>query len=443
MGEAFSAQFIRGIDANRTLKDELTAAVRSQSARRRIAVTDLVNLRQAFFRWTHPEIQPSPDRIQMMLSGTGFHAIFGQALSTEEFVEQFVEFEGIVGKIDIYEDIPVELKTTSTLPDALSAARPSYIDQLGMYCTMAGRSSGRLFIYRRELFGRAPEFRAFRVEFRSLEGIRSEMLRRRDLFQRALDSKDPTPLVRCEWYERNCDYLQICRCEDAEQGTRMVPGTEFLIERDITLEKTLSEQLNIEPYRPADFRLNDLVFPRKAAYEHRQTDEEEEKEEAFETRLRDLEREGFRGQLYKALRFGIPGAFKNLPVKIRSLTGRVGTYKDVPTLLRSTRVTKFIDRDRLPEERSWYFDRLAFECALLGLDRGRLVLYYEAMPDDKFMAYDINYKDLPAVLAEADRRLTLLETGADPHLLPACPPWMSKMCSFKDRCGCGDVAQSD
>ncbi len=440
MVNAFSAQFVRGIDANRTIRDELTAAVRSQSARRRISVTDLVNPRQAFFRWTRPDIQPSPDRIQMMMSGTGFHNLFGQAISTEEFVEQFVEFEGIVGKIDIYEDIPVELKTTSILPDAPGAARPSYIDQLGMYCTMTGRGSGRLFIYRREYFGRTPEFRAFRVEFDDTEAIKSEMLRRRDLFQRALESKDPARLARCEWFERNCDYLQFCGCAEAEVGTQMIPGTAFQIERDSALETALAGRMHGAPDRPAGFRLNDLVFPRKAAYEHQQTDEEESKDETLETRLRDIEREGFRGELYKALRFGIPGAFKNVPVKLRALTGRVGTYKEVPTLLRSTRAMKFIDRDRLPAERAWYFDRLAFECALLGSDRGRLVLYYETMPDDKFMVYDVGLKDLSTILAEADRRLTLLETGADPHLLPACPPWMSKMCNFKDRCGCGDVA---
>ena len=132
MPDPFSAAFVRGIDANRTLRDELTAVIMAQSARRRISVTDLVNPRQAFFRWTRPEIQPSPDRAQFMLAGTGFHDLFGRTVSTEEFVEQFVEYEGIVGKIDIYEEIPVELKTTGSNPDAPGATRASYIDQLGM-----------------------------------------------------------------------------------------------------------------------------------------------------------------------------------------------------------------------------------------------------------------------------------------------------------------------
>src|SRR3990170_3418185 len=165
MPDPFSAAFVRGIDANRTLRDELTAAIRTQSTRRRISVTDLVNPRQAFFRWTRPEIQPSPDRAHFMLAGTGFHDLFGRTVSTEEFVEQFVEHEGVVGKIDIYEDLPVELKTTGSNPDAPGAARPGYIDQLGMYCTITGVSSGRLLIYRREQFGRQPALRALRLCF--------------------------------------------------------------------------------------------------------------------------------------------------------------------------------------------------------------------------------------------------------------------------------------
>src|SRR3989449_3578144 len=98
---ALAQSVILGIDANRTVKDELTAALKRQGRRRRISVTDLVNLRQAFFQRARPDIQPDPERKQAMLAGTGFHEVFGRAVSTEEFVEQFVEFQGIVGKIDI------------------------------------------------------------------------------------------------------------------------------------------------------------------------------------------------------------------------------------------------------------------------------------------------------------------------------------------------------
>src|SRR5439155_494933 len=147
---ALAQSVILGIDANRTVKDELTAALKRQGRRRRISVTDLVNLRQAFFQRARPDIQPDPERKQAMLAGTGFHEVFGRAVSTEEFVEQFVEFQGIVGKIDIYDDVPVELKTTASLPqgaapapsrDSMCASRTSQPSS-GRWCG-AATCSGR------------------------------------------------------------------------------------------------------------------------------------------------------------------------------------------------------------------------------------------------------------------------------------------------------------
>src|SRR5256712_7823628 len=133
MQEALRAKCVRSGGASGPIKDERRAAIRAQGARRRISVTDLVNPRRAFFSRTHPEIQPSADRSQAMMAGTGFHNEFERAVSTDEFAEQLVEFEGIVGKIDIYENIPVELKTTRSLRSGLDAVYPQYLDQLGQY----------------------------------------------------------------------------------------------------------------------------------------------------------------------------------------------------------------------------------------------------------------------------------------------------------------------
>jgi hypothetical protein len=88
--------------------------------------------------------------------------------------------DGITGKADIYEDVPVELKTTGSLPIDLTF-RASYIDQLGMYCAMARRPEGQLLLYRRAASGRSPLLRAYRVTFSDLDLIAAEMRRRRDL----------------------------------------------------------------------------------------------------------------------------------------------------------------------------------------------------------------------------------------------------------------------
>lgn len=95
-----------------------------------------------------------------------------------------------------------------------------------------------------------------------------------------------------------------------------------------------------------------------------------------------------------------------------------------------------IDAARLSEVFPDYFDRLAFECALSGHDRGRVVIYYEALEGEKFMVYDVWWKERAAILAEAERRLALLEADGPPLELPACPAWMARFCRFAPGCGC-------
>ncbi len=438
MPELFSPQFIVGLDANRTVKDSLAAAVGKQRARRRLSVTDLVNPRQAFFRWTRPDIEPTPERVQRMLEGTGFHNLFGQAVSAEEFVEQFLEWEGIVGKVDIFEAVPVELKTTASRVSDIHATRPAYIDQLGMYCTMAGMDKGQLLLYKRSEYGRAGELRAFDVRFRGIGEIAAEMRRRRDVLQAAIERNDPRGLPCCEWIDRECDYLSVCECSSAPPLSRVVPyGAAEIMENSEAVETLASKLQVFEDHGVSEFGLNDLVFPRKTAFE-RQADEGTEEETTVETRLGAIQRRGFNGALYTALCFGEPEAFKRTPVRLRSLKGLVGLHRGIPTILRSTKLREMVERNRLPHVSTHYFDRLAFECALAGNASGRLVLYYEVLPDDKFMVYDVQWTGLDVIRAEADRRLGLLESGAPPEALPACPSWMAKFCKFAPDCGCGN-----
>jgi hypothetical protein len=436
---SLAERVVAGLDANRTIKDELTDALKRQGRRRRISVTDLVNPRQAFFQRARPDIQPDPERKQAMLAGTGFHEVFGRAVSSEEFVEQFVEFQGIVGKIDIYDDIPVELKTTASLPSGTAAARPSYIDQLGMYCTMTGRDKGRLFVYKRALYGRPGALRGFDVRFRDLRTLEQEMVRRRNLFREALAKSDPSGLPRCEWFEMNCDYRAVCGCATAEPLSRVVPGAAVQISENTELVATMTTLLTDAPKPGPQFRLNDLVFPRRAAIE-RQTAAKPEPEEAdpdLDSALAGMERLGFGDALKDALWYGVPGAFSRIPVVLGSLKGKVGTFRGIPTIFRSNRRTKLVERGQLVEEFPYYFDRIAFECALSGYQTGRVVIYYEAVKGDKFMVYDVYFPKLDEIKAEAERRLALLESGAPADQLPACEPaWMPNYCPHGARCAC-------
>ncbi len=434
---AFCAPFLAGTDANRTLKDDLAAVTSRRGARRRLSVTDLLNPRHAFFQRTRPDILPSPERQQAMMAGTGFHEAFGRAISTEEFVEQLVEYEEIVGKIDIYEDRPLELKTTASIPTDILNWRTTNVEQLGMYCTMVGAPHGRLLYYRRAEYGRPPALRAFDLEFADPTTIRAAMIQRRELLRSALQRNDPADLPRCEWFGRDCDYTTICRCDLAEPLMRMVgPGSVSLRENQDFAASLLRALPTDRP--PRELKLTDLVFPRKAIFRQMPATEDEEPDAS--DRLKSLQRRAFEEILKDAVWYGFPGASRWTQVGIGSIRGSVLLFRDVPTVLRVTGKWEMVERKRLAEELPHYVDRVGLECALVGSERGRLIIYYSAIPEDKFMVYEFWFKALAGIRAEMERRLALLEAGAPPEELPACqPPWMQKFCQWKERCGCAEA----
>ncbi len=50
-----------------------------------------------------------------------------------------------------------------------------------------------------------------------------------------------------------------------------------------------------------------------------------------------------------------------------------------------------------------------------------VVVYYSAIPDDKFMVYDFWFRSLDEIRAEMQRRLGLRESGAEPRGTPPLP----------------------
>jgi len=426
--------FIRRIDANRTVKDALEAGIRNRGTRQRVSVTDLVNPMQAYHSRTHPEVTIPLDRLQLMWTGTGFHRLFGAAVSTEEFLEQFVERDGVVGKIDIFEDFPIELKTSASLPEDLLAQRPAYVDQLAMYCYMAERRAGAVVVYRREEFGRDPALMAYRVAFHDLEKIGARMRERRDLFLDALARHDPSRLERCEWFGRRCDYESVCSCASAPPLRRIVDAEDALVSEDQAMADELKEAARSWRQRPTwAITLNDLVFPRRGVLFRTvgRTDDDDDN-------LADLQHGGFFSALTEAIRYSEPGAYKGTSISFETVRGVVRTHRAVPTVIRSTNTREMIERDRLPFERGYWIDRLALESALVGSDVGRLVVYYPRLgAGDKFMVYDLGLSGREHTLAEARRRLALFEARAGPSEFPPCgPAWMSRYCPYKDACAC-------
>jgi hypothetical protein len=440
------ASYVSRIEANRSVKDALMQSLKTRRPPYRISVTDLLNLKQAYFRRKYPEITPPLEKQQLMWAGTGFHKTFGSAVSSEEYLEQFVEAEGIVGKIDIYEKIPVEVKTTSTPLDTKDSLqyRPTYVEQLGMYCAMVNAHEGEIIIYQRPVpeSPSTPPLVAYHVTFPNLEAIREEMRRRRDLLVQALIANDPSNLPVCPWFNRQCDYSQVCDC-----ATTSVPASREIADLagEIYVDSETCQQLinKMAGAQPSQlFGINDIVFPRKAYFERLKLQEtapiEQVRQEKDEY-LRSMDERGFLDALRDSLRFGAPGEAQRIPVKHAPLSDLVQIWQNLPTILRDPKFSSLVERERLPRTFPHYFLRLGFDCALTENTKGRLLLYYVRVPkeDAKLMVYDVNFRNLNAVKAEALRRLELLEKATSPLQLPKCPSWMCPYCDYRLECGEG------
>ena len=438
------AAYVSRIEANRSVKDALMQTLKTRQPPYRISVTDLLNIKQAYFKRKYPEITPPLEKRQLMWAGAGFHKTFGSAVSSEEYLEQFVEAEGIVGKIDIYEKIPVEVKTTSMPLDAkdLVQYRPTYIEQLGMYCAMVNAHEGQIIIYQRlpQTTPSTPPLVVYHVTFPNLEAIRKEMRRRRELLIQALIANDPSNLPACPWFTKQCDYAQVCDC-----ATTSVPASHEIADLagEIYLDSLTCQQLlnkMAKPQPPQLFSLNDIVFPRKAYFQRlksQQTVPPEEVHEEKEEYLRSMGERGFFDELRDSLRFGAPGQSQGIPVKQASLSDLVQIWQNLPTILRDPKFSSLVERERLPHRFPHYFLRLAFDCAFTDHNQGRLIVYYVKVPkeDAKLMVYDVSFRNLNSIKAEAMRRLELLQKATSHLQLPKCPSWMCPYCDYKLECG--------
>src|SRR4030042_6182694 len=69
------AAYVSRIEANRSVKDALMQSLKTRRPPYRISVTDLLNIKQAYFRRKYPEITPSLEKQQLMWAGTGPHEL--------------------------------------------------------------------------------------------------------------------------------------------------------------------------------------------------------------------------------------------------------------------------------------------------------------------------------------------------------------------------------
>lgn len=420
--------FIRTIDANRTLKDDFIKKAKETKPRSSISVTDLLNLRETYYKRKFP-LPPSLEKLQHMMTGTGFHDEFEMAISREEFREQSIEREGIKGKVDIYEHIPIELKTTSSFGKI--EERAYYLEQIAMYCAMVEKEKGQLIVYQKD----KKNLRVFDVEIKNFDKIFGEMLNRKNLLEKALTEDNPNILPKCSWHNKNCQYQKenICNCNNAEKNweysllnfiEKIEENEKLAKEYEKKLIKEIKKILKITPYS--------LTFPRKAYFNF-----VNEKQEKADEKLGDFANKGLLKKLNEII-------FES-STQIQFLGQNITIYSEFPIILRTPSSQFITKRENLLEQYPHYFYRLALECSFCGKIKGRIVLFYKKIKSEvegaNFMVYDVYFKNLDELKNYSENFNSVFENAInkkDFSLLPkcyGCDGWLGKLCEYKEECG--------
>ncbi len=426
--------------ANRTVREEILARLRRHGGTGSISVTNLVFPRQAYHRAKFPDVELPIERRESMIAGTGFHDHFIRRVAREATMEQTLFWKNIVGRVDIYEDLPLEIKTTDTpiSPGDVKRVRPSYLEQLGIYDGMAGKDRGFLLIFNRS---GEPVLVGCNVDFGFLSGIRREIIRRRDAFQAALASDDPTGLPACPFAGSTCVFFEkgICTCDPALPKDFPIADL-----AKVTPNEALAEEFT-RRYReglkrsPSDFiTVNDLVRPREAYFRGLSTPEEGEEDVAEHLRAadnyafyREFKRQCFYGSDLHAER----KEYKGVRGRVEFQGGRVVVFTRCSF---NEPVKRYLLARSLPEP----FLRLGFNCVLANRGRARLVVWYPKIPaeNERVLVYDLTVQDLQRLRREMDDRISALRdarSSGDFSGLPKCQAWRAKVCGFSPQCGCG------
>ena len=438
------------VHADPELARELTERFRTAGGSRPVAVTELIDLRRAFFRRVGPAVEIPPERRAALDAGRALHVVLGRALATRGQLEVRVRRPGLVGRIDLLADVPTEVKSTSASvdPGSLRELRPDQVEQLAMYCALLDRPAGRLLhlvVHEHAI----EAVRAVDVDVQDPASIRAEMERRAGAFRAALESGHPDALPRCRWFGKGCEFqvAAVCPCagSEPEVGGALLdrvggfrPRTD--VEGDVRAALGRVE-LPAGPVRIDRFR--ELLYPRRSWFDRTAPGGPASDETAPTSVTPDTY-----GRLVEAVESGPVGEVHAAPTLSDEPAEEVTTFREMPYLLRTSRAWARTEPGALVDRFPQYILELGFRAAATGSPRGRVIQAYERAErdEDRIAVFEVSFTSLTPFSrvwrGRADALASALRTN-DPSGLLACPAWMYADCAYRDACGCGPAPARD
>lgn len=427
------------------LGGELLRRLAQANDGRSLGVTDLLAPRCAFWRLTTPPVRVPAERQARLDTGRWLHRVVGSVVAPEGLLEVRVRRAGVVGRIDALTDRPIEVKTTSLTVEAadLVSDRPDQLEQLGMYCSLVGRSKGRLVMVAAH-GATVHEVRTVDIQFRDLASLAAEMERRLTELRSALAHGQIDRLPRCRWFDRGCEFRssKVCNCtgREADPPSRLLEEVSSL-EGDPGFDRELAARLSKElrSLSPPEIpRFRDLVYPRRAYYDRiRPPSVAEEGPPSNGGSGSNLY-----ARLVQAMESGPVGEVALLPYRTEEPEEPVAAFRGSPYLVRTSRGWSTPRPEEMVRQHPQYALELGFRCAATGTRSGRLLVGFERAeaPDERLKVFAFEFSPVTLFSRLFRERVDRFERAVrdrTPSALDACPGWMYSACPYRSECGCG------
>ena len=411
-------------------------------------ITQVTNPAQTYYSRVYPDIKRSPEIARKLAHGKQLHnfaSIWFKNLP-DYYAEEglldgaWVDIPGVRGKIDHrLGDSLLEFKTKDNppnTPEDIISFYPHDLEQIAFYSIIHPSSPN--YNYLVFMRNSAPyELKAFKIEISDKGTIKSILLSRINLLDRAFETKDPSKLGKCRYYETGCQYhiQELCLCAELEPLATAPLQRSLKITHDDEFTKQLIQAREASE-APDVFCLStrDILSPRKHYMEAIL---------GLESTYSDYKTEEFKACLWASLdilkkRYAIDldrTERQSIVKSQRDPRARIGFrwLKMKSSIHQEGEIVPYIDKVNMTSDMKftkpsqYHLAELGIICAMYGKNKGLLIRVFPNLNKLVHVVH-VTYKNKDEIFRRVKSAIDIVEEAEkneDLLSLPPCPTWMN------------------
>lgn len=422
-------------------------------------VTQVTNPAQTFSSKIYPDIKKTPEIARKLAYGKQLHNFASiwfknlpDYIAEEGLLDGvWVNIPGVRGKIDhrIGESL-LEFKTKDKNPttsEEIIVNFPHDLEQIAFYSAM--HPSHPKINYLVFMTNSSPfDLKAFKIEIKDIGIIKSLLISRIDRLNKAIETKDPSKLGKCRYFETGCQYQkkELCSCAEIPplKTDALKNALSVTFDENFTQDLIKARQASAVP-KIFSLSTRDIIAPRKHYMEN---------VVCLESSYNTNDTDEFKACLWSSIRLmkkhneiDLVGSERQAVIESqRDPRIRIGFrwLKMKSSVHPEGEIIPYIEKVNLADETKstkpgqYHLAELGIICAMYGKSKGLLIRVFPNR-NKTVQVHHITYRNPSEILKKVISTINITEDAEEKEdllSLPPCPPWMNdnETCPLMSRC---------